>query len=85
MEESTVIQLYQFIANYTAYSHLYGHLYGHLNYTGETISQNFLQLLFYKSEQSRNVQAKPRYTLPSLSNPNHTSLSKYQSYFQLFC
>ena len=26
MEESTVIQLYQFIANYTAYSHLYGHL-----------------------------------------------------------
>jgi len=30
MEESIVIQLYQFIANYTAYSHLYGHLYGHL-------------------------------------------------------
>jgi len=30
MEESTVIQLYQFIANYTAYRHLYGHLYGHL-------------------------------------------------------
>ena len=26
MEESTVIQLYQFIANYTAYRHLYGHL-----------------------------------------------------------
>jgi len=30
MEESIVIQLYQFIANYTAYSHLYGHLCGHL-------------------------------------------------------
>jgi len=26
MEESIVIQLYQFIANYTAYRHLYGHL-----------------------------------------------------------
>jgi len=30
MEESIDIQLYQFIANNTAYSHLYGHLYGHL-------------------------------------------------------
>jgi len=30
MEKSIVIQLYQFIANYTAYRHLYGHLYGHL-------------------------------------------------------
>jgi len=26
MKESIVIQLYQFIANYTAYRHLYGHL-----------------------------------------------------------
>jgi len=26
MNESIVIQLYQFIANYTAYRHLYGHL-----------------------------------------------------------
>ena len=26
MEESIVIQLYQFIGNYTAYRHLYGHL-----------------------------------------------------------
>ena len=26
MEESIVIQLYQFIANYTAYRHQYGHL-----------------------------------------------------------
>jgi len=25
MEKSIVIQLYQFIANYTAYRHLYGH------------------------------------------------------------
>jgi len=30
MEESIVIQLYQFIGNNTAYRHLYGHLYGHL-------------------------------------------------------
>ena len=30
MEESTVIQLYQFIDNYTAYRHQYGHQYGHL-------------------------------------------------------
>jgi len=26
MEKTIVIQLYQFIANYTAYRHLYGHL-----------------------------------------------------------
>jgi len=26
MEESIVIQLYQYIPNYTAYRHLYGHL-----------------------------------------------------------
>jgi len=30
MEESIVIQLYQFIANNTAYRHQYGHQYGHL-------------------------------------------------------
>jgi len=29
MEKSIVIQLYQFIANYTAYRHLYGHLILH--------------------------------------------------------
>ena len=29
MRESIVIQLYQFIASYTAYRHLYGHLILH--------------------------------------------------------
>jgi len=29
MEKPIVIQLYQFIANYTAYRHLYGHLNSH--------------------------------------------------------
>jgi len=33
MEESIVIQLYQYIPNYTAYRHLYGHLYGHTQNT----------------------------------------------------
>ena len=42
----------------------YSHLYGHLNYTGETISKNFLQLLFFKSEKFRNVQAKHKIHSP---------------------
>jgi len=52
MEESIVIQLYQFIANYTAYRHLYGHLIivlrlSHLS-SSQSDNQKLLIFLFLK-------------------------------------
>jgi len=55
MEESIVIQLYQFIANYTAYRHLYRHLYGHLKQSPIYIHKSIISFFIFLPEEGGDV------------------------------